>query len=232
MDCPRCGARVQQGMQYCSVCGVLVGTSTPPPAQQYPQQVYPPQPYPYQYPPPQPYAQLKEGISAIGKVIIALVVGAMILVVIGIVLITLLIGSIDDNVGPSPPTIQVQPPIVHNRQVGGDTHWDAITIVATVSSEGAGTPWSNVRYVLRSSGGDVLLEGTAPLPDNASMYDDGSDGSVDIQAWYVDIDGDGMLGPVDLLKLTGLTLASQGGEWEVVRVGERMVQTELPANFL
>lgn len=242
MNCPRCGAPLQQGMQFCASCGAQAGATAPPmapqyPAQQqypqytYPPQPYPPQPYPHQYTLQQPYTTPKDGTSTIGKVIIALVVGVIIVVVIGIVLLSMFIGSIDDYNGPGPSSMSLLPPDVQDRQVVNETFWDATTTIGRTSGEYDDIPWSIARCVLTSSEGTIILWPTIPLPDNPSMYDDGSDGSVDIQAWYVDADGDGQIGPGDQLRLTGLTLASEGAVIEVRRTDWRVTSVELPATF-
>ncbi len=238
VNCPRCGAPLQPGMQFCASCGAQAGATAPPPAQQqhpqyaYPQQPYPPQPYPYQYPPAQPYQAPKDDSSSLGKVIIIIVVLLVVLVVVGAAVFYLFIASVEDIVGDQGlTTVSLQAPSPSARQIDGTTYWDMGFTVNRIAPSTAEVTWSEVMVTVKSSIGAVLLAQTPPFVDNPLAYDDAADGTVGVQAWFVDADDDGVISSGDSIKLTGLTAAYEGGQFEL-RLGLRLIAASaIPSNF-
>jgi len=243
MVCPRCGGVVQPGVEYCPSCGVMVAQgAAPPPAQpQYPQpwpqqpwppQPYPPQPYPYQYPQPQPYAPPGDGTSSLGKVIIIIVVLLLVFVVIGAVIFYLFVASVEDLVdGTGSATVSLQAPIASARQVNDATYCDISFTVNRIAPATAVVSWSEVLVDVESASGSTLLAATPPFVDMPLAYDDGTDGTVDVQVWFMDADDDGEISSGDYVKLTGLTAAYEGGQLEL-RLGLTLISAStMPSDF-
>ena len=128
-------------------------------------------------------------------------------------------------------TLIMGAPSVDGREVGGVPHWDASTRVADVTPSGAEVPWTELRVMVVSSTGDLLLGAVAALPDNPPAYDDASDGTVDVEVWYVDVYDDGHIDMGDDIKLTGLTAGCEGATVRFTRDGEIIAAIVLPSTF-
>jgi len=257
MNCPRCGAPVQKGMQYCSACGALAATAAPPPAQQYqgsqqlpqqaypqrpypqqpypqqpyPQQPYPQQPYPYQYPPPQPYTPPKDGTSTLGKVIVIAIVLLVVVVVIGAVVFFMFIASVEDNLDDGSKTVRFSSPNVQPRQINGTTYWDATIPVSSVDPSDAAIEFTDLRAILRDQDG-ALLSSVRLVYDMPSLYDDGSDGTVSVEAWFLDENSDLQISAGDSVKLTGMTSDYERATLELQWNTSDIIGTvTLPTNF-
>lgn len=106
-------------------------------------------------------------------------------------------------------TVQFSSPEITSRTIGSDLRWDASLDVVKVTFKDDLHPWPNVLIRLDRSGekGSYL----ELLPFNETQLDDGSDGSIDVQAWYVDDnERPGILSTGDQIIITGMTIDYEG----------------------
>jgi hypothetical protein len=203
------------------------------PFQQPPGQYAPPPPgqQPYQPVPGQPQPP-KSGGSTLLTVIIILVVVVVAVVAVGA---TLLFLAVDEITEPAVEkvTVNLASPQVSQRDIEGTVYWDATLNVNKIHPKDSTVDWEDVRIVIKSATGSVLLLLTEPIADNPSMYDDDADGSVDVQVWYNESGGvaDGKMGAGENVKLTGLTDEYEGATIEWTRNRIQIASITLPTNF-
>jgi hypothetical protein len=132
---------------------------------------------------------------------------------------------------PGMTTITIASPMVDSRTIGEETYWDVTLNINKITPRDENVPWEDVRVIVKSAAGSVLLTATRPSWDDPAEYDDGSDGSVDVEVWYVCVDSGPNMRPGDALKVTGMTLEYEGAYIEISRGGERIGAMTLPTNF-
>ncbi len=196
----------------------------------------PPGQQPYQPMPGQPQPPSSEGKTLLTVIIILVVVVAI--VVAGVILIVLSQdGEPDENNGNGgngeKVTVNLAAPQVHQRDINGTPYWDATFTVNKITPKDMTVDWSDVRIVIKSATGSVLVTLTEPIADNPAMYDDDADGSVDVQIWYDEIGAtaDGEMEQGEKVKLTGLTYDFQGATVQWLRDGVLIASATLQTNF-
>ena len=178
------------------------------------------------YRPPMP---ARKDVSA-GKIAIILIV-AFFLVIVAPTVLYLIVVNLGPDYDEPRITINMAMPEPIQRQIGGTSHWDVTSRVNMVSPSGTKLLWSEVRIIVKSSMGALLIPATLPSPDAPASYDDASDGTVDVEAWFIDVDGDGNLEAGDTLKLTGIGASYEGAVVEMVKAGARIASLTLPTDF-
>ncbi len=246
MNCKSCGKYVPDGAIFCTGCGAPTSgqpQAPPPPPQppyppqQYqqppppPQQSYPP-PYPQQYQQPLPHRPPpKDDAGTLAKVAVIIVVVIVVVIVVAAAIFWYALFSIvDDNIDGNV-TLSLSAPNVSQRDIGGAAHWDAVVNINKVSPGSALLSWVGTSVIVKNTFGQVLLQRTNMMPDNPALYDDDSDGSVDVEAWYVDVQSDVLVSSGDAIKLTGMTAAYEGATIEVYDFTDRIGSTLLPTDF-
>jgi hypothetical protein len=63
------------------------------------------------------------------------------------------------------------------------------------------------------------------------MYDNGTDGWVETQVWYVETTVDGFIDEGEALKITGMHDRFEGGRISIRYTGEQVGSMTLPTNF-
>jgi hypothetical protein len=92
--------------------------------------------------------------------------------------------------------------------------------------------YTDIRVIVKASDGSVLIPATKPLANNPSNYDDGSDGSVDVQVWYVSITFGSIMFAGDSFILTGMTDAYEGAMVQIMHKDRQIGSTTLPTDFV
>lgn len=106
-------------------------------------------------------------------------------------------------------TAQFSSPEISNRTVGTDVRWDASLDVVKVIPTDELHPWSNILIRLSRDGEKGPYLELRPFKE--TKLDDGSDGVIDIQAWYVDDEKrPGVLSRGDQIIITGMTEDYEG----------------------
>lgn len=230
MKCERCGTFLLDGTDFCTGCGAPTAHG------QFADQQPPvPPPFPQGYPPPQ--QQVPGGPtstpSSAGSGTIWVVVGVVVIVSASILLVWLMT-SPWSGVEPEPEltTINLASPGVIMRPISDESHWDAVISINKVSPRGERVLWDDTRLVIEASDGRVLHERVALALDEPATYDNGSDGTVSVQFWYVEtISGDVDMDGGDGIKITGLTEEYEGATVRLTRHGETIGSVVLPMDF-
>jgi hypothetical protein len=103
-------------------------------------------------------------------------------------------------------TVKFADPQLESRIVGDDEHWDVVAPIKKLTPKGREVLWSEVKVIIYGINGSYYHEELGPEADDPSEYDDGADGTVDIEVWYVNGVGDPLhLEAGDGIKITGLT---------------------------
>lgn len=226
MRCPGCGGFVQDGATFCTACGAQMapgprgqwGAPPPPPTA-------PGMPLPQPYPPPR---ESDSGGMLRPIVIILVVILALVIVGSAILLMGIL-----DLVGdlPEDTVVVLGTPQVAQRQVGNVTVWDATLPVELVTPRDQEVYWDDLVIVIESREGRALLSEQIVGLDGTSPYDDASDGWLDVELWSVEGPVDGVMGPGEALKITGMDEGYQGATLSM-RLGTTVIASvDLPRNF-
>lgn len=103
-------------------------------------------------------------------------------------------------------TINFAIPEMTNRTIIDEVRWDASMEVLKVTPRDELHPWTHIHITIKGSDGNILNRDLAINPYDASRLDDGLDGTVEVQAWYIDeSENPNKLEPMDQVILTGLT---------------------------
>jgi hypothetical protein len=126
-------------------------------------------------------------------------------------------------------TINMASPDVTQRTITDQVYWDAELVINKITPDLVLVSYTDVRVIVKSADGSVLITATEPLPDDSSDYDDGSDGTVDVQVWYdsfttIMVEGDSF-------KLTGMTDAYEGATVQIMHNDRLIGSTILPTDF-
>ena len=122
-------------------------------------------------------------------------------------------------------------PVVNTRDIGEEVYYDAVLNVNRVTPRDSDVPFIEIGIVVRAADGSVLIPMTWPEPHDVDRYDDGSDGRVDVEAWYVSVASRNDLMPGDAFLLTGMTTAYEGATVMILMEGEQIGSIVLPTNF-
>lgn len=244
MNCPRCGAYVQESANMCPNCGLDVltvhlqggfgGGPPPPPPPGYGYRGGPPPPgqpqgqYPPPgYPPPPP--RKKE--TSVAWIVVAVVV-VLIAIPAVIALMWLGISGVVTEQEPHNLVLNLGSPTVTQRQIADEAYWDADYTIFRMTPRGELVEWSDVRIVIKANDGHLLDAETGPLPDDPDAYDDGADGSVNVQFWYeTTIIDNHLMMEGDTLRITGMTYEYEGAYVEVFYRGHQIGDSVLPTDF-
>ncbi len=122
------------------------------------------------------------------------------------------------------------------RIIDGDDYWD-VTFEVTDYEKLDPTVWSEMEIVVTSKSGNELFRTRTLKENDPSQYDDETNGTVDVEVWY--INGDTPLGggmdTGDILVFTGLTKEFQGATLRIYHVtqqnGDRIADEKFPSKF-
>jgi len=127
--------------------------------------------------------------------------------------------------------INFQAPRVSQRQVSNVTVWDATLEVDRVTPRESGVWWDTLQLSVLSREGDVLFAYHNPAIDDPQSYDDATNGWVDVEAWYIDLENNTLLRQGDIIKITGMDERYQGATIMIREKGTQTVTLQLPLNF-
>ena len=214
MFCTACGAQTAPGPR-----GQWGAPPPPPhPAHQQP---------PYQQPPPQ---RRDEGSTVVRVVVLVVIILVLLAAVAWAVLWTIIDDIPEDELHPGT-ILNLAAPLVVRRDAGNETVWDVSITINRVTSDLGALSWAFVRITLMESSGTVLVADGTPLPDDPGAYDNGSDGDVDVELWYVDAASDGLIEEADGIKITGMDRDYAGGRVVIGYTGDRIGMSVLPTLF-
>jgi hypothetical protein len=165
--------------------------------------------------------------------------GAIAIIIFSVIIIILVVaiaavyfwGPDYDDTGYEHTKVNIAFPDVNSRDVGGSVHWDATLNINKVTPKDERIRWNQLRVVVKGADGSVLNPHSS-MDQDWGIYDDGSDGSVDVEFWFVETTtGDTFLSAGDAVRLTGLTEAYEGAHVELHVAGERVASITLPTDF-
>ena len=234
MNCASCGGYVERSMVHCPHCGavlarVMLGEdqSLRPRSDthQIPPYATPPQtPYPLDRMRGRRISQRDTNIIVVGVVI------AIVVVFVFAVSIWYLIANIEPEPMHDDITVNLASPSVQQLFRGGTTCWDAVLNINKITPKDVRVAWESLFVVVFSSEGWALNPALQPRPD-LNDYDDGADGNIDVEFWYVETGGDTHLGAGDAFKITGTSLDYEGATILLEFRGNRIGSVTLPTNF-
>jgi hypothetical protein len=164
--------------------------------------------------------------------IIVIVVVALILIPVVIAVAWFVFAGLFTTTEEQRTTVNMASPEVFHRSIAGDSYWDVTIAVNRVTPRDSDVPWTDLRIVVKATDGHVLNLETRPQINDPSRYDDGSDGSVDVEFWYVEItQGDTDLSTADTIRMTGLSSDYEGALVQLNLSDELIGSIVLPTNF-
>ena len=232
MNCPWCGNLVQQNAQWCKYCGLQLTpgyeqrhypdrSSGPPPP--YAAPAYPP---PIYQPPPPKSAD--KSAAWIIVLVVVLVIAVPFVAAVGWLAISGAVTSTEEQ----RLTVNLATPSVTHRLISDQHHWDTVLNINKVTPRDEDVLWTDISVAIKSSDGGILLPNTPISPDIGGVYDDGFDGSVDVEVWFIEITtGDNRLSTGDAIKITGMTADFEGGFIQILRSGRIIGDSFLPTDF-
>lgn len=129
-------------------------------------------------------------------------------------------------------TVNLATPSVTHRLISDQHHWDTVLNINKATPRDEDVIWAEISIVVHHNDGSILLPSTQVSPDIGGVYDDGSDGSVDVEVWFVEITtGDNRLSAGDAIKITGMTADFEGGFIQILRSGRISGDSFLPTDF-
>ncbi|NOQ54352.1 MAG: hypothetical protein GQ558_07095 [Thermoplasmata archaeon] len=129
-------------------------------------------------------------------------------------------------------TVNLATPSVNQRMISDQHYWDTVLNINKVTPRDEDVVWADISVAIKSSTGNILLPSTQLSYDIMDFYDDGSDGSVDVEVWFIDITtGDNRLSAGDAIKITGMTADFEGGFIQILRSGRIIGDSLLPTDF-
>ncbi len=217
MRCPSCGEVVPDGSHLCQSCGWDSYAFGSDPGQEGPSTNRG-----------RNYDVRRRGLQEPMNRVYLVVVATIVVVLLATTYVLMMFEAIDDE-GPDIVKVNLAPAVIQNRTLEDEVHWDATFHVNKVTPRDSIVRWAEVRVSLLSESGDVLVERMELEPDAPLNYDDGTDGLVDIEAWYVDLPTDGRMNSEDRFIITGLDRDHQGcsvillrrvdSQWEQIASG-------------
>ncbi len=120
--------------------------------------------------------------------------------------------------------------------------FDATLNILKVSPNDEAVLWTEVRLIIKSSNGSLLLQAAPLLADGSLPYDTDADGTITVQAWYIEtMTGDTKMSASDIIKITGMSTGGtipaplpnyEGATVELLKGGERIAEATLPTDFI
>ena len=128
-------------------------------------------------------------------------------------------------------TVQIGPPEVSTRLSGEETIWDATLPILKVTPKDESARWTNVKVVVKSADGSVLDELSQLQPYPADITDSGV-GDADIQFWFEDPTGDGIVSAGDKILVTCMNGRQyEGALLQLVIGGHLIGDARIPTDF-
>ncbi len=128
-------------------------------------------------------------------------------------------------------TFNMASPDVTERMIADQTYFDAELEINKVIPDLAIVTYTELRVIVKASDGSVLIQSTKPTLDDPSDYDDGLDGTVDVQVWYDSLTSGIITVAGDSFKLTGMTDDYEGATVQITRDGRIVGSVVLPTDL-
>jgi hypothetical protein len=160
-----------------------------------------------------------------------------VLIVVGVVCLALMMGILwistytGCGCGEEATTVAIEHQELTQRPVSDDVVWDETMRVRKVTPKDDKIIWADAGVIIKGSDGNVLVYDLSILPDDPALYDDGSSVPVEVQIWFVEMDGNERMGSGDLIKITGLDERYEGAQVILIKAGEWIGSITLPSQF-
>jgi flagellin-like protein len=160
------------------------------------------------------------------------VIGTILMVAITVVLaavLWLMVSGMLTSSDETKITVNLQSPTV-NAVTRTVVFYDATMSINKITPKEEKVLWTEVRMVITSSSGSVLLNATGLSADDPPNY--GAVTPAVIKAWFVETTtGDTKMSAGDSIKITGMTTDYEGAKVQLTKAGERIAEATLPTNF-
>ncbi len=128
-------------------------------------------------------------------------------------------------------TVQIGSPEITTRLSGEEVIWDATLPILKVTPKDEKARWTDVKVVVKSADGSVLNELSQLQPYPTDITDSGV-GDADIQLWFVDATGDGIVSAGDKILVTCMNGRQyEGALLQLVTGGHLIGDARLPTDF-
>lgn len=128
-----------------------------------------------------------------------------------------------------PVELDISNPVAKAKFIEGEDYWDVHAEVTGFVPKDEKLHWRDIRVTIRSKDGHNLMVNARINQDDPSAYDDGTDGWVDIQSWYICTPSHmPYMTAGSTIKITGLTEESDGGEIKVLHAGVEIGSFTIP----
>ena len=123
-------------------------------------------------------------------------------------------------------------PDIDNRMINGDDYWD-VSFEIIDHEERDRAEWTDIEIIVYNQSGRELLRTRVIKENNPVMYDNGTNGTVNVEVWHVDISQKRFLNTGDTLIFTGLTDEYQGAYFWIQYIPRNnpIARGEFPISF-
>ena len=125
-------------------------------------------------------------------------------------------------------TVQMRFADISYRDIEGEQYRDVTIDLLKFTPKDEKFHSSELRAVIKSMDRTVVNSATPLEPHEPLMYDDGSDGRVDVQFWHIDTDGNSWFSAGDVIKITGMTSEYDEAYFMLFKAGENVGSITLP----
>ncbi len=126
--------------------------------------------------------------------------------------------------------VELRNPVSKAKFINGEDYWDLTVELSKIQPKDAKILWVEVRVRILSEGEHVLKPDTRVKPDDPAAYDDGSDGWVDVQVWYICTPAhDPHVHAGHIIKVTGISKEFEGGTVVISKSGEQIGTLTIPS---
>ena len=109
------------------------------------------------------------------------------------------------------------------------TVWDANLQIQDVTPDYKRVEWIFIRISIVSESGSALISSSTPTLDDPTYYSDYV--PIEVEFWFIDIQGDGKTNAGDGLKITGLSQEYEGATVQVMQGPDLIASVKLPTDF-
>jgi len=161
------------------------------------------------------------------------VIGTILMVAITVVLAAVLWLMVSGMIGGQEEqkiTVNLGSPSTPEKFNRGATDvWDTSMNVNRITPKDQKVLWTELKILIKSSTGSLLLTSTAPTADNPAAYSVATPPLV--QVWYVEMGANTKLDAGDTIKITGMSTLYEGATVEMTKAGNLIASASLPTNF-
>ncbi len=223
MLCPSCGEAVPDGSHLCQSCGWDSYAHGSTPGEERPSREEEGK-----------FHDIRRDVNKPVNRVYIVVAVTIVVLLITTTYVLMLFEAVNDEV-PDNVTLNLAPADMRRRSIDGEVYWDAVFHINKVTPREANVRWSDVRVRVWTANGSIVVDDIRPQPDDPGRYDDGDGDRVEIEAWYVDLSGNGGISQNETFKVTGLPEFCEGATvhmtWSGPGEGNGIASSTLPFEF-